>query len=263
MSLIDSHLSYLRFINRRRDTIKHRRDILNAFHRSILPRALTAASRNDVLAYVGRDSLAPASRRSYLAHLRGFYRWAVDEELMVTDPTRKIPTPALSPGTPRPLAQEAVEGAIMCANPRMRAWILLMYLAGLRSIEVAHLRPGDVLFDPYPMLHLRVTKGGRPATVPAHPRVLHALSVMPVVDDAWWDVVPDTVSKLVAQHLREVGIDATGHQLRHTFATVMYEASGHDVLTTQRLLRHRNVSSTMIYADVAPTRPAQVVADVP
>lgn len=45
-------------------------------------------------------------------------------------------------------------------------------------------------------------------------------------------------------------------------STSWYKASGHDLLTTARLLRHANVANTQIYALLDPTRPAQVVAGV-
>lgn len=145
----------------------------------------------------------------------------------------------------------------------MYAWLLLMCMGGLRCMEVAGLRPKDLVTGQSgALLRLRETKGGKPATIPAHPSIVEALDRLPVRKGAWWVVGAHYVSVKTAAYLRELGIDATAHQLRHYAGTVWYAASGQDLLTTARLLRHSDVSTTQGYADVEPRRPAQVVRAV-
>ncbi|MEZ5372413.1 MAG: tyrosine-type recombinase/integrase [Microthrixaceae bacterium] len=59
--------------------------------------------------------------------------------------------------------------------------------------------------------------------------------------------------------LRSCGIDATIHQLRHRFATAVYQTSGRDLRTTQELLRHATPVSTAIYTWVDPADATQAV----
>jgi site-specific recombinase XerD len=259
--LIDQHLAYLTFRNRTQATIRERRTVLVAFHRALSGRPLTEATKPDIMGWLSRP-LAPESRRAYLSHLRGFYAWALDEELVAADPTMKVPSVRVPRSTPRPMDPGDLALALDQADTRMRAWLYLMAGAGLRCIEVAALEPRDVILDPAPMLHLRVTKGGGQATMPLHPTVLGALGVLPVRHGVWWSVTRHTVSTQVNAYLRNLGITSTAHSLRHSAACQWYEVSGHDLITTQRLLRHRSVASTQIYADVSPTRPAEVVAAV-
>ena len=48
--------------------------------------------------------------------------------------------------------------------------------------------------------------------------------------------------------LKATGLDITAHMLRHTYATILYDAEV-DVLTAQKLLGHADVSTTMnVYA---------------
>jgi integrase len=145
-----------------------------------------------------------------------------------------------------------------------RAWLLLMALGGLRCIEVAGLRPVDLIpADTGTLLYLRECKGGGTATVPAHPTVLEALAVLPIRNGLWWSVKPELVSAQVGRHFKECQVDGGAHRLRHFAGTAFYKASGHDLIATATLLRHANVQTSMVYAQLDPTRPAQVVNAVP
>lgn len=257
--MIRDHIAHLTLAGHRPRTIESRRQVLEAFRRSAHAHDLSRATSADVQEFLARD-LKPASRRSYLAHLRGFYSWAVDEGLLQTDPTERVPSIRVKPGTPRPLSPDHLALALDSAPPRMRAWLLLMALEGLRCLEVAALRPSDLAdVDGNRMLYLRECKGGGTATMPAHPAVVEALESLPIRNDRWWTVKASTISHEVSNYLRGLGIDATAHQLRHTAGTAWYRASDHDLLTTARLLRHAQVSTTQIYAQLDPRRPAEVV----
>lgn len=257
--VIIDHLSHITLAGHRPRTIQSRKKVLKAFSNHLDPGSLQTATRRDVESFLSRD-LSQASRCTYLNHLRGFYHWALDVELVTEDPTVKVHTSRPRRGTPRPISMDDLCEALDHAPPRMRAWLLLMAFAGLRCLEVAALRPQDVMVsDGVTLLFLRECKGGGTATVPAHPDVLEALAYLPVRDGMWWDVTANTVSTGVSQYLHGLGLNATAHQLRHTAGTAWYRASGHDLLTTATLLRHARVDTTQIYSQLDPSRPAEVV----
>lgn len=260
--MIDSYLAHLTLTGARPKTIRVRREQLHAWQRWLAPLSIGDATRQHVEMWLSRP-LAPASRRAYRSALRGLYGWAVENELLHADPTVKVPSIRVPRGVPRPVCGEDLSRALDGAAPRMRAWLLLMALAGLRCCEVAPLEPRDVIDTPVgPILYLRVTKGGAPATVPCHPLVIEALAVLPIRSGTWWQVQPDTVSQTVSTYLRSRGIRGTAHSLRHTAATAWLHASGHDLLTTATLMRHVNVNTTTIYAGLSPERPAEVARSV-
>lgn len=258
MSLISSYLSSLTLRGFRPKTVKARRDCLLAFERQ-LAGSIADATRHDIEAYLSRP-LAPESRRAYRSHLRAFYGWCVDEGLLHDDPTARVPTIRVPKGVPRPISDDDLSRALALADRRMRAWLLLMALAGLRCMEVAALEPRDLLDTPSgPLLHLRETKGGAPATVPLHQAAVDALATLPIRNGLWWSVNPGTLSQQVNRHLRAVGVRGTAHGLRHTAGTEFYRASGADILATAALMRHAKVDTTMVYAKLNPDRPAEVV----
>jgi integrase/recombinase XerD len=162
------------------------------------------------------------------------------------------------------VSTEDLTTALLGADARMRAWLLLGALAGLRCLEIAALRPRDIVqTETGPVLRLRVTKGGHELVdVPAHPRIIEALSYVPIRGDAWWEVKPQYVSTTIAEYLRSVGANATAHQLRHYAGTAWYRMSGQDIIATARLLRHSSITSTQIYAGIDPSRTASVVNSV-
>lgn len=133
----------------------------------------------------------------------------------------------------------------------------------LTSVSVDRDRPGHGIA--WSRLHL----WDRPFVIWAGPwaearmLVLGALEDLPVhAPGLWWDVSAHHVGSTVGRHLRSVGVQASGHQLRHFAGTSWYRASGHDLLATAALLRHASVKTTMTYAGLDPTRGAEIVQAV-
>lgn len=260
-SAIDTYLTRITLAGMRPATIRVKRVCLTAFAATVP--SIRSAQRHDVEAFLSRP-LAPRSRRAYADHLKGFYRHLIDEGIRTDDPTDKLPRFREPRRLPRPVTDEQLALALDHADPRMRAWLLLMSLAGLRCMEVSALTPRDLVdTSSGTLLWLPDVKGGGTDTVPAHPAVVEALRALPVRDGVWWTVSPLRVSTDTARYLRSIGVNATAHQLRHWAGTTFYEASGHDLLVVKDLLRHATVATTQIYAKVNPRRPAEVVGLMP
>jgi integrase len=257
--LISSYLARLTLANYRPRTIVARRNCLTAFQRHLGTVALADATRQHVEAYLARP-LAPESRRAYRSHLRAFFAWLTEEGLITNDPTAKLPAIRVPRAVPRPIGDAELTVALGRADARMKCWLLLMSLAGLRCCEVAALSPRDVMLtEAGVLLFLSECKGGGQATMPCHPAVAAALAALPIRDGQWWEVSPQHVSREVSVFLASCGIRATAHQMRHYAGTAWYKASGHDLLATAQLLRHANVATSQTYAQLDPVRPAEVV----
>jgi integrase/recombinase XerD len=126
----------------------------------------------------------------------------------------------------------------------------------LRLMEVLNLQVADI--DSARMLvHVRQGKGNKDRLVPLSLKLLKELrEYWRLSRPARWlfsnkgqgPVHPETVQRQLRRAVLKAGLrkPATMHTLRHSFATHMLEA-GVDVVTLQKILGHRQLSTTARY----------------
>jgi integrase/recombinase XerD len=250
------YVRWLRAHGMAASTIRRRRNELEAWARWCGdPLDPAAATHDQVLDMLDARGLTAASRNQVLVNLRGFYRWARLELDHSHDPTLRVPMPRIPAYLPRPAVEADVAVALAAAEGRMHTMVALAALAGLRVSEIAALRWDDIDLTARTMRI--VGKNRRVRVVP----ISHQLAaILDRVDRASATVVAHTqtgrplsanfVSAAIADWLRSIGVDATAHQLRHRFGTILYRAC-RDVLLVARVMGHANVATTQGYADVA------------
>lgn len=276
MVAVAEHLADLRRRNLSAGTIEQRRLTLRRFARHCQVTPLHAGV-DHLLAFIDRPGidgrpLQPQTIAAELAHLRGFYKWAVIHDLRIDDPTIKIPRPRLPRNLPRPMPEDDLAKAIAGAPERLAPWLMLAAYAGLRAKEVAPLRADDLWWhaDP-PLIFIRAGKGGHEEAVPLAPilePVLRSLPrrgyLFPYRDGKLGPVRPHIVSQYCNNYLHRIGIlHHTFHSLRHRFGTQVYRLSGRDLRQTQELMRHRSITSTTIYTQIVQGEAAGIVAALP
>lgn len=155
------------------------------------------------------------------------------------------------------LSPEEVAQLLDAARPgRERMMLQTTYACGLRLMEVLHLQVTDI--DSARLLvHVRQGKGNKDRLVPLSRRLLTELrDYWRFCRPACWlfcnrtqePLHPGTVQRQLQRAVRKAGLrkPATMHTLRHSYATHMLEA-GVDVLTLQKILGHRHLSTTALY----------------
>lgn len=272
---VDLHLEHMRRRNLAAGTIYQRGRVLARFeqHAGVEP---LEASTEDIVAFMDRRQrdgtrLAPQSVSAELAHLAGFYRWAVREMLRDDDPTMRVERPRLPRNLPRPIAEHSLARAIGEAPDRIRPMLMLAAYAGLRACEVAPLRGDDLWWhnDP-PLIFIRQAKGGNQEAVPLAPvlepelrKLPHRSWLFPKMDGTLGPVRAHIVSHTCNNYLHRIGLPDTFHSLRHRFGSQVYRLSGRDLRQTQELMRHRSPVSTAIYTAVDPGEAAGIVRSLP
>ena len=246
-------------------------------------RAIDASSEADLLEYgVARhaDSKATSANRR-LTVFKRYFRWALREHLLATDPTLKLRAGRQPLRVPKTLSEAQVEALLGAPDVdaplglRDRTMLELMYASGLRVSELVTLKSVHVSLSEGA---LRVTgKGAKERLVPfgeeahawitrylaqargeiLHGQVSDALFVTarggPMTRQMFW--------KLIKAHALRGGVQVplSPHTLRHAFATHLLN-HGADLRAVQMLLGHADISTTTIYTHVARERLKQLHA---
>ena len=262
-----------------KNTLQSYRSDLAAFGVWLLDQgiALTACQAHHLTDYMAQrhasSKASSANRR--LTVFKRYYRWALRERLIQTDPTLSI-NPARTPvRLPKAITEGQIDALLAAADVnqaiglRDRTMLELMYASGLRVSELVGLRIYQVnLSDQV----LRVTgKGNKERLVPfgqaahhwmtrymseARPQILKGQQTEDLFVTArgaamsrvmFWSIV-----KKLAQ-AAGIAVALSPHTLRHAFATHLLN-HGADLRAVQLLLGHADISTTTIYTHVARER---------
>ncbi|WP_396267430.1 site-specific tyrosine recombinase XerD [Ideonella sp.] len=242
-----------------------------------LAKTLAQVSETDLRAYLlaRHASSKPTTANRRLAVFRRFYRWALREALVSSDPTLKL-TGARQPlRIPKTLSEAQVDALMQAPDVttplglRDRTMLELMYASGLRVSELVGLATIRVALAEG-VVHAH-GKGAKERLVPfgeqardwlqrylaeARNEILGgqqspALFVTarggPMTRQMFWT--------LVKRHALAAGITQalSPHTLRHAFATHLLN-HGADLRAVQMLLGHADISTTTIYTHVARER---------
>jgi integrase/recombinase XerD len=286
-SLASSHASIDRFIDAlwiedglsANTLAAYRRDLtlyaqwLAATH----DRDLDSTSESDlrehaVVMHTGRKATS-ANRR--LTVFKRYFRWALREQLLTSDPTLKLLSAKQPPRIPKVLSEAQVDALLeapLVDTPlglRDRTMLELMYASGLRVSELVTLKTVHMGLDEGV---LRVTgKGSKERLVPfgeeAHAWLRRYLAearseiLQAQTSDALFvthrgeGMTRQMFWQLVKKYalLAHITAPLSPHTLRHAFATHLLN-HGADLRAVQMLLGHADISTTTIYTHVARER---------
>ncbi|HET8693495.1 MAG: site-specific tyrosine recombinase XerD [Burkholderiales bacterium] len=244
-------------------------------------RSLVAAGESDLQGYMvhrhGQSQPSSVGRR--LSVFRRFYRWAIRENLVTSDPTVRMDAPRQRQRLPHTLTEAQVEALLDAPDVdepiglRDRAMLELMYASGLRVSELVQLKSVYVsLSDGV----LRITgKGSKERLVPFGAQASEWMERYTqyargdILDGQQSDALFVTARggpmtrqmfwKLIKKYAMKAGITQplSPHTLRHAFATHLLN-HGADLRVVQMLLGHSDISTTQVYTHVARERLRQL-----
>ena len=266
-----------------KNTLESYRADLSQFHTWLVTqqRNLLGVNQADIQQYLAFKfpQSKPRSISRLVASMRRFYRYALRENRIETDPTLQIESPKLPRSLPKSLNEQEVSDLLNAPDInqpiglRDRAMLELLYASGLRVSELVTVKVHEVSTQDGVV---RVTgKGSKTRLVPmgqeaaswidqylnyARPEILQkklcdALFVTNRADmmtrQAFW--------YLIKRYALMAGIHKhmSPHVLRHAFATHLLN-HGADLRVVQMLLGHSDISTTQIYTHVARERLKQL-----
>ncbi len=240
-------------------------------------RALDEVSETDLNLYFAARHAATratsANRR--LTVFKRYFRWALRERLITTDPTLKLQSARQALRVPKTMSEAQVETLLAAPDDttplgqRDRAMLELMYASGLRVSELVGLKTFQLGLNEGV---LRVMgKGSKERLVPfgqvARESIVRYLAEArqailggQQTEDLFVTSHGKGMSRvmfwmLVKKYARLGGIHSplSPHTLRHAFATHLLN-HGADLRAVQMLLGHADISTTTIYTHVARER---------
>ncbi len=244
-------------------------------------KALDASGEAELNAYFAarHDETRATTANRRLTVFKRYFRWAVRERRITTDPTLRLLSAKQPLRVPKILSEAQVEALLAApdlATPlglRDRAMLELMYASGLRVSELVGLKTFNVGLNEHV---LRVTgKGNKERLVPfgevaadwlrrylgeARPSLLAGKQTDDLFVTLRGSRAGEAMTRvmfwaLVKKYARVADITSplSPHTLRHAFATHLLN-HGADLRAVQMLLGHADISTTTIYTHVARER---------
>jgi integrase/recombinase XerD len=204
--------------------------------------------------------------------LKKFFGWLREEKMIAEDPAAAIPVPKEEKRPPRYVSPQQIDTLLnqpdtgIPTGLRDRAWMELIYSAGLRISEALDLEIRDVNFEEG-FIHVRNGKGGKARTVPVGATALQWLSryilegrkkllscsctQLIFLNQSGERLSRQQAAAAVRAYARSAGLPAwvTPHLLRHACATGMLQG-GAKLCYIQEQLGHACMESTRIYLAV-------------
>ena len=252
-------------------------------------RGLLLVEFSDLALYLAElleKGTSPRSQARKVSSFKAFFRHALREEWIKTDPTLRLQPPKIGRPLPKVISESDVTRLLdapdieLPLELRDKAMLELMYASGLRVSELIGLTLSNINMN---QGSVRVVgKGGKERLVPFGEQASDYLSKYmlegrpallekngrqipsdtlfpgrngaPLTRQAFW-------YRLKHYALRaDISVTVTPHGLRHAFATHLVN-NGANLRIVQLLLGHSDLSTTQIYTHIANARLQSVVAE--
>lgn len=244
---------------------------------------LSDVSPVDLLDFVARlkqKSTGPTVNRK-IASLRTFFCFLLEKGFITKDHSAVLkPVRVEPPKAPEVLSHAEVLRFFRAVDQEgekgKRDWtiIQLMVQAGLRIGEVANVRVGDIEISARKgILLIRSGKGGQPRKVFLNSTARKAVEDYLEIrsehsgDDHLFisqkrsPLSPRTIHNVVVFYLQRAGLPGrSAHDLRHLFATRLYNGSK-DILLVREALGHRSLNTTLRYARKTESEVAEKIEE--
>lgn len=213
--------------------------------------------------------LARNSKLSYFNKLRACLNQAFEDRIIPINPARYVENFKAEEGTRMYLTIDEVRklAQTVCEYPRVKAAFLFSCLTGLRRSDVLRITWGDVHQQgEFTRIIFRQKKTHGQEYLDITPQAAELMGEKGKSSEQVFQIFTVRLSRTepFGEWVLRAGIDKkiTFHCGRHTFATMMLDL-GTDIYTVSKLLGHRELSTTQIYAKVMDKNKQKAVANIP
>jgi len=213
--------------------------------------------------------LSRNSKVSYFNKLRACINKAFEERIIMVNPLRGIDGFKAEEGTRMYLTIDEVKklAETECDYPQIKAAFLFSCLTGLRRSDIINLTWGEVYqHGDYTRIIFKQQKTGGLEYLDISEQAVSLMGERGKPEDHVFLGIhsPSCTNNTIRVWVARAGIqkDISFHCGRHTFATMMLDL-GTDIYTTSKLLGHKNISTTQIYAKVLDKNKRAAVEKIP
>lgn len=213
--------------------------------------------------------LSRNSKMSYFNKLRACLNQAFDDRIIARNPIRGIEGFKAEEGTRMYLTTEELKKLVNtpCDYESVRRAFLFSCLTGLRRSDILKLKWSDVFQQgDFTRIIFKQKKTGGQEYLDITQQATELMGERGKGEDFVFDDIfsPDCTNKTIQNWVLRAGIDKkiTFHCGRHTFAVMMLDL-GTDIYTVSKLLGHRELSTTQIYAKVLDKNKQAAVQRIP
>ncbi len=213
--------------------------------------------------------MARNTRLSYFNKLRACCNQAFEERVIAVNPMRGIEAIKPEEKTRMYLTLEEVRklAATECRYESIKRAFLFSCLTGLRRSDILKMTWGEVYQQgDYTRIIFTQKKTGGVEYLDITPQAVELMGKRGKPTEAVFDWIhsPSCTNDTLRQWCADAGINKriTFHAGRHTFATMMLDL-GTDIYTVSKLLGHRELSTTQIYAAILDKNKQAAVSSIP
>lgn len=219
--------------------------------------------------WISELGISPSSQSRIISGLKNFYKYCLQEQIVIKDPTALLEAPKLKRSLPDVLSFAEIESiinAIDVSTPegmRNKAIIETLYSCGLRVTELVNLKISCLYLD---VGFIRVIgKGDKERLVPVGNSAIKHITLYKNNTRVQIPVKPGNedvlflnrrgrklsrimIFLIIKDLAKQAGIEKkiSPHTFRHSFATHLVEG-GADLRAVQEMLGHESITTTEIY----------------
>ena len=224
---------------------------------------------NDYRDRIKDHKLSRNSRLSYFNKLRACLNQAYEERVIQCNPMRGIDNFKPEEGTRMYLTLEEVKtlADTPCEYDSVKRAFLFSCLTGLRRSDIIKMTWGEVQEQSgFIRIIFRQKKTGGQEYLDITPQAAELMGERKKASEPVFEDIhsPSCTNETIKRWVLRAGIqkEITFHCGRHTFAVLMLDL-GTDIYTVSKLLGHRELNTTQIYAKVLDKNKQAAVAKIP
>lgn len=211
-------------------TRRQRDNIFSGVIKSAGSAKYTSITRAGIIKGKEKRAATPAQARNFLDAMRGLFRWAVDAQLVETDPTAGVKNPRRAAGAGFAVWTEEDVDAYCVRWPigtRERVWFEVLINTGLRRGDAARLGRQHVKDG---IATIQTDKTGMEVSIPLSERFFEIMRQGPTGDLAYiagergLPLTKETFGNMFRKACNAAGVKKSAHGLRKLAATRVAEA---------------------------------------